>query len=360
MAAEITESITITLPEEVPTSAREITIVDPAAVAAPEPTPAAPEKVVEPPAADSPQDALNALKKQLADRETELNAVRELANRETTARQGFERMARDNAGRAEQFRTQASDASYDSVVNALTSAQTHQDHLEKQISEAYEKADFPLAAKLQAEMARVGAKVVNLEDSKARIEADRAAAPTQVQQPTQPVQEPPGQFFNRAWNQPEFDSYIATRTPATASWLRANARFASEPGFRQKVAAAHNYITTVRGVVVDSPDYFRGIEDATGVTQAAPEAVRADPVSVAATPVATAPARTPAPAAPPSRNTPSSGRNGSPTQITLSPEQRAIARQILAHVTKDGKDPEVVYAQQLAASAAEGKIGTAH
>lgn len=352
MADEITESITITLPEDSAAPTETTVVVQP------ETTPLV-EKTEQTPAVltDSPQDALNALKQQLAQRETELSAARDLANRETSARQGFERMARDNAGRAEQFRSQASEASYESVVSALSSAQTQQEHIQQQISEAMEKGDFPLAGKLTTEAAKVGAKLVNLEDSKARIESERASPPVQqVEQQPSRVQETLDQFFTRTWNQAEFDSYINSRTPATAAWLRSNTRFAGDPNFRQKVAAAHQFLTTVRGISPDTPEYFQSVEEAVGTRQPGVSSVtKTDPVSMAAQPVATAPARTLAPAAPPSRNVPTSGR-ANPTQITLSPEQRAIARQLLAHVVKDGKDPEVVYAQQLAAATADGSM----
>ena len=334
--------------------------------------PAKPGEAHQAPPGDNADEGFEALKRQIAAKDEELKrandtndaAIRQAdANRERALR--AERQ-RDEASRQAGVNANATQqAEYDSVVNSLSAHQTELQSLEQALQAALTEQDFAKVAKLQGQIGTATARIVQAQDAKAAIEARAKQTPRQPQQQERQVDW--NQIWNQPWDQQTFEKYLTEQASnRTAAWMRANPRFATDPGFRRQLSGAHNVLTG-KGIGVDTPEYFRGIEEMVGL-RTAPEETPAqqkppggDPVSQTAKPVQERQSQQrppPAPAAAPSRQVQTSpnqpGAHGTP--ITLTAEERAFAR---ATMTPDiiGKDrnPEVVFAQQKAEMIRTGK-----
>lgn len=360
---EINEPITITIEDEVPNQPIGSTVIetapDPVPAPAPDPVPAPAENKI----STDPEEGIELLRQQLARRDTELLQEREARRHSEAARVEAERAARDHAGKAEQFRAQASDASYDSVVNAIGAASAELESATARQVDAYEKGDFSAVAKLNGEIGRISARIEGLETGKVQMD-QRRQAPNQAQ-PVQQFQETAEQVNRRPWSQHEFDRYIGTRTPRSAQWVRSHPEFAADPLFRTRVIGADGYVADTLGIPRDTDEYFRRVEEAlnlgtasSAVSQAGQmssrdsgdlqqqQAVVAQQLAAQQSVAAAQRQRAAVPAAPPSRSVPTSRGNMSGTQITLSEEERKTAHLIMPPKIKDtDPDPEVLYAK---------------
>lgn len=285
---------------------------------------------------DNPETGIEDLKRQLAEvsaRAQEEKKLRESAelSRETerVARQEAERRALAAGNQAQQFRGVSEQHELASVVNALTAAQQQQEHLEGRLAALNEEGNFAEAAKTQSQLARIAARVEQLENGKITLEARRAAPQPQQQQAADPK-----------------EAFLQQQSDKTRSWLRQHDRFFTDQTFRNAVQGAHN-IAVSRSIPTESDAYFQFIEEMAGLRQP----VQAEPVPQQ---VPTAQAqRTVVPAAAPSRTVPTS-TPGRGATITLSPEEREMARTLFAKTKPTDPDPEVIYAKNKAAMIAEG------
>lgn len=308
--------------------------------------------VVATPPSDDPAEAIASLKRQLADKDAVIARERSVALEAQNRQALAERQSAENASRATESATREAASNYDSIVNALSAAETQADSLALSHEKALESGDFKAASKIQLEMGKVAARIDRLEAGKSEMDAQRGKAP--VQPTTQPRgQEQPAQLdWNRAWSPTEANAFLETRTPRTAAWIKQNDKFVSDPSFRAQVAAADNLAVT-KGYARDSDDYFRFVESqVSDRVSYNPKAPTQEPEP------APKPVPKPAVAAPPSRATPGQKPAApTPTQITLTPEQRQIARSMFSDPKVNlGRNPEVMYAQQLADMIRKGEI----
>jgi hypothetical protein len=279
-------------------------------------------------------------------------------------------------GRANASDNAAAEAEYTAVTTGLTSAQGEADSIKPLLEAALKDGDYGKAAELQMRAARVGARIERLEEAKGAYDAVRPAPG----QPRQAPQQTQGPDWNLPWTAEGFEAYLRTRTAMSAAWLREHPQFATDVSFRNAVGGAHEYISKTLRIAPDTPAYFAKLEESVGIRQAptAPQpqpqpqpqpaaapATPAAPHSAAApaTPRQSAPppASRPAPAAPPSNSVPSpSGRPGpGGTTVTLSAEERRVARQTFTKESSPavaaGMDAEEAYARQKARLIEEGR-----
>jgi hypothetical protein len=160
-------------------------------------------------------------------------------------------------------------------------------------SQALSAGDYDAAAEINDRIADMAAKILDLENGKAAMEA-------QAQQPQQPQQQQPGDSV---------EAFASRLTPRSASWVRSHPEYVRNPRLNQKMIAAHN-MTVADGHAADSEDYFANVEGLLGVRKA----------PVAEEPLSSASRRsTPPPAAPVSRET----RGGNVVRLTS--EEREMA-----------------------------------
>lgn len=266
----------------------------------------APEKKVE----TEPESGIAELKKQLAD----YNARALAAERERDAA---------NAQVAQVSR-HAVDANLGMVTSSIEAATSASKTAKADYQKAMEAGDYVKAADAQEAMADARANLLRLQERKADIESGRAQP--QQQQRQQPVVS-------------KIEEMARQLSPPSAAWLRAHPDVADR--FDQ-AEAAHNYITKIKGVTVDTPEYFKRIEEELGITAPAVRAEKEPEVQAK-------PAQKLQQQAPVTQSAPSL-RTGQPSRqvVTLSPAEREIAR--------ENKMTDREYAIEKMAAIAAGQI----
>ena len=220
--------------------------------------------------------------------------------RERTSRIDAERRANESEQNAHKSKVEVADSQLQLVTTAIDRVKETSTQLKAALAEAMRAGDFDAAAELQSQMSDNAAKLLQLENGKAAMEAQpKPQAPKPIQ--LDPV-----------------EALAAQLTPRSATWVRAHPECARDPKLYAKMIAAHN-IAVADGIAPDSDEYFQTVESV--VFKKAPEPAPAedddDPMAAAAK---VAPARQLAPpAAPVSRGTPN-GRG-----VRLSPAEREAA-----------------------------------
>lgn len=200
-----------------------------------------------------------------------------IQQREADAQRRADQAARerDQARReAQAARSEVADSQLDGVTSGLQAAKAEAEAAESEYAAAMEKGDFPAAAKAQRKIASAEARIVRLDEAKADIETRKAQQGTQQRSSGQQQQrlEADGDPAER---------FIASRTAASAQWLRdhpdyatAMGRFsagqasAEEAKRARKLSAAHQD-AEAEGIAVDTPEYFEHLESFIGLKKPA-------------------------------------------------------------------------------------------
>lgn len=295
---------------------------------------------------DSPEDGIDDLKRQLEEAKQLTSQAQLRADESERRRQDAERVARETSNVATHATFEAREREYESIINAHSAVAAEVSSLKDQLIKAQTDGEFAEAAELQIKLGKMAAKLDRLDEGRTELENQRKVNPNQVR-PVEQVRESDQQFNARPWSQAEYENVMRGYTPATAAWMRSNPKYGSDPNFRAQVQSAHGLLTA-RGVAPDSDDYFRGVEELTGIRTPAQTPSKETAVSSASKPTQTRVS------APPSRSLPDpkDPGNNSSTRVNLTKDQRDMAK-IMFH---DHKDPELAYAKHWVALRKEGRL----
>lgn len=249
------------------------------------------------PKADEP-DPIEELKAQLA--------------AERQARVEAERRVFEESQRAHKATVEVADSQLNLVLTAISNVKESTTALKGAYAEALKQGDFDAAADIQVQISDNAAKLLQLENGKAAMEArPKPQAPTRNVNPV--------------------EAFASQLTPRSAAWVRSHPEYVTDQRLNQKMLAAHN-LAVADGIRPDTDEYFAAVEGTLGVGRKAAAATDGeDAMSSAARPAArdTAP-----PAAPPSRG----GSNGRSARLSademeiaalsgMSPEEYAKQRE---------------------------------
>jgi hypothetical protein len=248
-------------------------------------------------------------------------ALKAQIDEERRLRHAAEQRANTSVQEAHKAKLDAGDSQLQLVNTAIDTVESNQTAMKGAYAEAMRNGDFDAAAEIQATMADNSAKLLQLRNGKAAMEA---APPPEAPKPiqTDPV-----------------EALASQLTPRSAAWVRAHPECARDPKLYQKMIAAHN-LAVADGVTPDSDEYFQSVESVVFKREAPKEDTDAagadDPMKDTARRAA------PPPAAPASRGQ-SNGR-----RVTLTAAQREAA--------DIAGQSEEEYARNLGALKAEGRI----
>jgi len=252
-----------------------------------------PEEKVQKKDGVDPNEAIQALKKQLDDSEM--------------ARRQAESAARAEYERSQRAAREVEDTNLTLVNNAIETVKRESEILENNLAEAFAAGDHRQAASIQRQISANEARLLQLETGRDAMKSQ----PRQIAPPprTDPV-----------------EALASTLSPRSAEWVRKNPEYARDPRKMQEMVAAHQ-LTIARGVEPDTDDYFERVEAILGVgRQVHVDTVDADPMSSAASPSRGRIASPPA--APVSRGANGGGGNPKPNAVVLTATERAMARDL--------------------------------
>lgn len=276
--------------------------------------------------AKEPQDEDGSadLKRQLEDLRKANEEVTRRYQDEATARQAAEQRVREREQEASKSKIRAEDAEYDAILNAISAAESEAESAQRDIALATEASDAKLVAEASRRLARAESRLGQLEDGKIAIERQKSAAAANAKE--NPPQERQAQ--------PTIEQYIdqlPNLLPSQRDWLRSHQDALTDQRKNLRLQGAHVEAED-QGFRPGSQQYFNYLEERLGYKDAAmpkDDDSEGQYLDVAA-PVSAPPSR--------SATNPSTGRPSN-SRITLTPEQREIAR-------LSGID-EITYARQL-------------
>lgn len=306
-----TEPIDIVLGDEEPGEVQ----IDLAAPPAEEPEPQ-PRKITTPEPEPADDDALaKALDAQRRAEELQRTAQRERDEAIRRAKERDEELIRERGDREE--------AQYNSVLTAIAAEQGAVARAKADFANAMVAQDFAAAAEAQAAMASAAARLDRLEDGKVAFESKRETAKTEKAE------------TRREPARPDFEQQIATLPDNARAWLRKHPEFITDTAKNNEIGSAHNYLINRRKVEPFSDAYFDALDEEFGFKTAA--AAPAEPVQ---------PQRRSLPmSAPVSRQAPSPSGQRQNNSMTLTAEERAIARNSFTATDMSNAQKEFLYAK---------------
>ena len=224
---------------------------------------------------------------------------------ERTARVNAENAAIQNARLAQQSATQVDNTNLQLVSNAIDTVRRENEILKANYRSALSEDNYDVAAEAQERMSINAAKLLQLENGKAAMEAEpRQRRPVhEVQRTVDPI-----------------EAFASQLTPRAASWVRRNPQFVTDPRLNQKMIAAHN-LAMADGHEADSDSYFSAVEETLKVNRR--NESHQDQESALSSASSPAQRRASPPAAPVSRS--GTGNGVRANQHTLSAAEREMA-----------------------------------
>jgi len=319
-----TEDIEIALSDDVSGD----TEIELAAPLTPEPVPAP-----QPQPAPSADDALVRAAEATRRAEELQRANAELIRRD---REREEQLSREQTGREE--------AEYNSVLTAIAAQQGSLAKAKAEYAAAAGAGDWEAAAEAQDAMTSARTELVDLERGKQSFESRRAEAPPQKSPPAPAAAAPP-----------DFDQKVAALgVPDNAkSWLRQHPELVNDAAKNEELGAAHLYLTKAKKIEPFSQAYFDALDNEFGFKAAPAAAPEPEPQPQPQ------PQRRSIPmTAPVSRDVPTaSGQRQPSSKVTLTAEERQIARTSFTASDMTNEQKELLYArnkQKLAQQRANG------
>lgn len=255
---------------------------------------AEPEQRSEPQRRDD-DDGVSTLEKQLeASKEAE-----RLANERAAA---ADRRAQEAAAERDRLRSQGADTEKELLSSSLAGAQAEEAAAQADFQEAFENGDAKAMAAAQAKIGRAAAKVVNLEGAIAAHDDDTKASKER------PQIEDQVDIVTAIDRDPKL---MATER----DWLKAHTEVLTDPSINAELSVGYNRALKA-GHRRGTPAYFQYLDEFLGFAESSkgnePEADERSAIV----------------SAPVTRDSRSSfsGRPATPTRITLTPEQRELAR----------------------------------
>lgn len=306
-----------------------------------------------PPVSDSAESGIEDLRRQLAEKDAIVKATglaleeerRRTAEAQRTAAQA-NAVAVDSQTKVAHAEHATTEAHYQSITTTLEAEQSRARALASAKAKASADQDFDKAEQIGLEIGEVTANIAKLKDGKAVIEEARRVGPVAPQ----PVARPQPSESDRR------EQWLSQQNPHNAAWIRQHSdKFFGDQGFQRKATAASTYAIEVLGHPVGTPEYFKHVEEATGLRQKDVAVAHAPPPAAAPVHSSTRTTTAPPVAATPSREVPTSRPGVQGNRVSLTPDEVAIARATLTPdiIGKD-KDPLVVFAQNKAKMMAEG------
>lgn len=267
---------------------------------------------------EPPQSEPNVLEQQLAAQRRAEDLQRSNAEMQRQLADRDAELARERDGRA--------DAEYNSVLTAIAAEQAALDKAEADYAGYSSVGDFASAGKAQRVMATAAARLDRLEEGKLAFEQKREATPKKETAAPAPQAAPL-----------DFEQRIAQLPESAKSWLRKHPEFVNDTKLNEKIGHAHNYLTQNRNVEAFSPAYFDALDDEFGFKATATPRAEAEPQ----------PQRRSMPvSAPVSRDVPTANGQRQPSsKMTLTQEERQIARSSFTASDMTNEQKELMYAQ---------------
>lgn len=262
-------------------------------------------------------EAVELLQRQLAEKQREAEEAKRM-------RIQAEQYARQREQEAMKFASQAQDSQHTAFINAIASFERDAEMLEGHYANALAAGDNHTAAKIQRQMIQVESRLAQLSQGKEALESQLE------QQRNRPQQQPQQEYY-----QPQQQTVdpvkeaIAGLSRESAAWVAAHPEVIRDPEANSLMSAAH-HSAMKNNIQVDTPEYFAHLDKALGFNKRQTTPRNQKVVT----------------AAPVSRGGNVNYQAGGQVAITLTPEQRAYAAEVLGVTDEEYADGLLYYANK--------------
>ena len=196
----------------------------------------------------TPDQAIEELRAKLAEREASERQQRDRADAAESKAQEYEQEAQRVKSNLFDKEFQVADAAIDSAKRESASAK-------QAAALAFEAGDYKAGLEHQERMSLAAAQLVQVENYRARLEARKEQLEAQAEEEAKKPKKQERQLSQDE----QFDSFLQTRTPKSAAWLREHRKEALDPVTWNLIVAADQEARR-KGYQADSDDYFEHIE----------------------------------------------------------------------------------------------------
>jgi len=193
----------------------------------------------------------------------QLEEVSRRHEQEKIARHRAEQYAFQQAKAAQDTQNDLHQSNYQVVVSGIENMKQTIEQAKRAFAEATAAGDYNGAAEANDTIAWANAHLKDLYEGKNRIESHLqpaegrvADAPPQQQYAPQPEQQ------QQLSPEQQFNLLLSKLTPKSAAWMREHPQAAAN---MDKLSAAHNAATVLKGIPAESPEYFSFIENELGM-----------------------------------------------------------------------------------------------
>ena len=172
-----------------------------------------------------------------------IGTLRRQLEDERSRRIEAERRAHEASTQAHNARGEVEDTNLQLINNAIGTLRRENDIMKANYRAAMASGDFDAAAEIQSDMSMNAAKLLQLENGKASMEAAPKRQAPVYQPPSDPV-----------------EAFAAQLSPKSADWIRRHPECVRDVRLNQKMIAAHN-LAMADGIEADSDEYFSTIEN---------------------------------------------------------------------------------------------------
>lgn len=211
----------------------------------------------------SSKDSIDEREKALLEVKSQLEEVNRRHEQEKIARHRAEQYALEQAKAAQTAQADLHSSNYKVVLSGIENMQQTIEQAKRTYSDAMAAGDYNGVAEANNIIAWANANLKDLIQGKNDIEAylqttegrvaDQQAAPQPQYQSPPPPLSPEDQF----------NEMLSKLTPRSAAWLKEHPNAAQD---MNRLSAAHNAATVLKGIPAESPEYFSFIENELGLS----------------------------------------------------------------------------------------------
>jgi hypothetical protein len=254
-------------------------------------------EIVAAPVVEERSEAVELLQRQLEEKKREADEAKRM-------RFQAEQYARGKDEEVHKLSVHAQDSQHTAFINAIASFERDAEMLENEYAARLANGDYQAVAKIQRQMSQVENRLSQLNQGKEAVEEQLAVAKLT------PRPQPQQEFFRPPPN-PVQDS-LSKLTPASRAWVQNHPEVISDPEYNARMTAAH-HSAMKNNISPDSAEYFSHLDNQMGYGRRQ-QSQRQQKVMTAA---------------PVSRGGSANYQSGGQVAITLTPEQRAYASEVL-------------------------------
>lgn len=270
-----------------------------------------PEPVVE-----DRNEAVEHLQRQLAEKQREAEEAKKM-------RFQAEQYAQQREQEVQKYASQAQESQHTAFINAIASFERDAESLENEYANRLANGDYQAAAKIQRQMAQVENRLSQLQQGREALEEQ-----VQISRSAPPERSPPPYYQQERRVDPVTDA-VSKLSPESAAWVTAHPEVIRDPEYNALMTAAHHSALKIN-IAPDTPEYFAHLDKTLGFNKRQQQP-RAQKVVTAA---------------PVSRGGSSNYQGGNQVSITLTPEQRAYAADVLGVTDEEYADGLLYYANK--------------